>query len=189
MPTNFPFSTIGRRLTPSLNIVSKLLHISMSGAPVCRGRDMRLRTGNLSRVSPRRAARVTSRSVMIPTGFCLSVITTLPMSNLTISRIASSTRSVMSIVTMLVVMISDRSARSALFMQTDQLRAVGCIIEELTITNNENKSGNRHVDFGTKCQRNTRMMTGSGLEVASSLDIYYIRCCVSGRELYVSSLV
>ncbi len=150
MPTNFPFSIKGRRLTPSLNIVSKLRHISMSGVPVCRGRDMRLRTGNFNRVSPRRAARVTSRSVMMPTGFCLSVITTLPMSNLTISRIASSTRSVMSIVTMLVVMISDRRARSALFIKTNKLEFLGRIIEELTITKNENKSRERHEDTWNK---------------------------------------
>ena len=140
----------------------------MSGVPVCRGRDIRLRTGNLSRLSPRRADRVTSRSVIIPTGFCLSVITTLPISYLTISRIASSTRSVMSIVTMLVVMISDRRARSesALFMQTHEVSAIRCIIEELTITKNENRSGERHLDFENahKRLRGARMTTGSELE-------------------------
>jgi hypothetical protein len=32
------------------------------------------------------------------------------------------------------------------------------------------------------------MTIESGFEMAPSLDIYYIGCCVSGRELYVSSL-
>jgi len=74
-------------------------------------------------------------------------------------------------VTMLVVMISDRSARSALFMQIDQLRAVGCIIEELTITNNENKSGNRHVDFGKVPAKYTN---DDWIRVGSSLEFGYL---------------
>jgi hypothetical protein len=74
----------------------------------------------------------------------------------------------MSIVTMLVVMISDRRARSesALFMQTHEVRATRRIIEELTITKNENRSGERHLDFENahKRLRRARMTTGSGLE-------------------------
>jgi len=81
----------------------------------------------------------------------------------------------MSIVTMLVVMISDRRARSALCIKTDKLEFLGRIIEELTITKNENKSRDRHVDSGNKnCQRKIRTMTGFGLEISHEVWISVI---------------
>jgi len=58
---------------------------------------------------------------------------------------------------MLVVMISDRRARSALFIKIDRLEFLRRIIEELTITKNENKSRDQHVDSWNKnCQREIR---------------------------------
>src|SRR5208282_4375524 len=79
---------------------------------------MRLRTGILSKLSPRSEALVMSRSVMIPIGFFLSVTMMLPTSNLIIKRRASSTSSLTSTDITLRVMISERRVLSLFIVAT-----------------------------------------------------------------------
>src|SRR5208337_3795480 len=67
-------------------------------------------TGNDRSLSPCIEARVTSRSVIIPTGLPLSVTITLPTSNLTIMRNASSIFACTSTVITLVVMMDERTS-------------------------------------------------------------------------------